>query len=240
MNISSNYKNKYIKYKEKYINLKNIMVGGECTDISGNPILPSKNYKDYFNLDNLLEYEPDERITLNGNCYHIDDIYKWVITQHNDIDPLRNPIVPIDRQRIVDLKNYHKVLGDVRQNGLRLRFAPVNLQNDPEIVMSAVRQNGLALKFASDDLKNDPKIVMTAVKQYGMSLGFTFNLKKNREIVLEAVKQNGMSLQYASPNLKDDREIVLEAVKQNGMAIKYASENLQKDQKIITISKIKD
>ena len=60
---------KYFKYKSKYFTLKE-QLGGEC-----NPI-PTEDYQDPINLENLLDRNPEYRITVNGNCYDIRDIYK--------------------------------------------------------------------------------------------------------------------------------------------------------------------
>ena len=64
MNSKQEYKSKYLKYKSKYIKLKNKLtkkiIGGECTDISGNIYIPTEDYRDPINLSNLKDYEPSE------------------------------------------------------------------------------------------------------------------------------------------------------------------------------------
>ena len=89
---------KYLKYKSKYLKLKE-QLGGEC-----NPI-PKEDYTDPINLENLLDRNPEYRITVNGRCYDIRDIYTWTIELGKPFDPLKNPVSPIDRQRIIDTFN---------------------------------------------------------------------------------------------------------------------------------------
>ena len=91
-------KQKYLKYKNKYLVLKN-QLGGEC-----NP-KPTKDYEDLFRFSNLLDLPPDNRITVNTPCYNIRDIYKYVIEEGKLDDPNRAPIKPEDIQRIRDTYN---------------------------------------------------------------------------------------------------------------------------------------
>ena len=73
-------------------------------------------------------------------------------------------------------------------NGECLKHAPMDIQSDHDIVLTAVKQCGEALAYASDGLKND------------------------RGFVLAAVKLNGNALESASDDLKNDHEVVLAAV----------------------------
>ncbi len=119
-----------------------------------------------------------------------------------------------------------KVLNDVRQDGLALKFAD-ELQDDEEIVLAAVQQNGLALQFA-EELINDIAVVQSAVQQNGLALQFASEiLRDNIEVVKNAVSQNGLALEFASKTLRNDIEVVLPAVRQNGHALKFASETLR-------------
>jgi hypothetical protein len=100
------YKIKYLKYKNKYLNLKN-QLGGECEcppDASGN--LPKMTDRDFITLNELGSYEPSQRITINGKCYFVDGLYDWVIRFNNNNTPHnRNLISPADRQRIINAYN---------------------------------------------------------------------------------------------------------------------------------------
>ena len=169
------------------------MRGGECMDASGNPQLPTEDYSDPIQLSNLLDLDPEQRITINKTCYNIDDIYQWIITQNNNLDPMRKEVIAEDRTRIRNTYNaLHpeanqqraQILADVTQNGMDLYFASYEEINDREIVLAAVTQNGRVLQFASVELQND------------------------REIVLAAVRTAGDALRFASPELQNDPEVI--------------------------------
>ena len=111
------YKNKYLKYKKKYLNLVN-QIGGECEpppdpddiDPIGQPLVTP-------------DITPDDRITINGKCYNINDLYTWILSfplydvgqwrgqtapsqicgiiQPKMEDEIRSPIQPLDFERIV-------------------------------------------------------------------------------------------------------------------------------------------
>ena len=55
----------------------------------------------------------------------------------------------------------------VKQSGLRLQEASVELRADHGVVTEAVKQTGRALQWASDELKADRDVVEQAVKTYG-------------------------------------------------------------------------
>jgi hypothetical protein len=108
---SENYKQKYKKYKDKYIFYKqlknkvngnfNILSGGECDT------LPNPEDED-FNAVNLLDLCSDERITIQNKCYNIRSIYKWIITQNNNLLPgTHTRINEAEKER---LKQMYKVL----------------------------------------------------------------------------------------------------------------------------------
>lgn len=72
----------------------------------------------------------------------------------------------------------------VMQDGCLLKYAPVALRDDKEIVRIAVKNDGWSLKFASPALQNDKEIVKLAVQQYGPSLmNASENLQKDPELI---------------------------------------------------------
>ena len=98
------YKIKYLKYKNKYLNLKN-QLGGECDpDSSGN--LPDMKDLDPITLEELGSYEPSQRITINGKCYFVDGLYEWVIRLNKNNTPYDRKLISLaDRQRIINAYN---------------------------------------------------------------------------------------------------------------------------------------
>lgn len=108
-----------------------------------------------------------------------------------------------------------------------LTYLPMELINDPEVVMAAISstklKGGDVFKKASEELKGDAKFVLSALKINPWIIQYASDeLKANHEIILAAVKLNGLMLEYASDELKGDPEIVIEAVKQNYKSIFYA------------------
>jgi hypothetical protein len=256
-------KQKYLKYKSKYLALKK-QIGGEC-----NPI-PTENYKDPINLENLLDRPPEHRITVNGKCYDIRDIYKWIFKSpggEKDTDPHRIPVdaptkmiirntynnIPLTAEEERSAIDYIRRLDPNRpminvseryKSNKNVVLALVNwrglellsapkFQTDREVVLAAVKNDRRALKYVPT-FNNDKEIVLAAVRQDGNLLeNASIELRADRDVVLAAVKQSGRALHYASRKLKEDREIVLAAVKQYGHLLKYAAEKLRADKEVV-------
>jgi hypothetical protein len=53
----------------------------------------------------------------------------------------------------------------MKENGLNLQHAPVEMKDDKSIVLFAVKQNGLALEYVSERLSNDLEVVTAALIQ---------------------------------------------------------------------------
>jgi hypothetical protein len=64
------------------------------------------------------------------------------------------------------------VIAAVSVNGLDLRLANKEYQDDEEVVKIAVGQNGYSLRWASDRLKDNKGIVMMAVRQWSGAGGW--------------------------------------------------------------------
>ena len=72
-----------------------------------------------------------------------------------------------------------------------------------EVALQAVDQNGMSLRYASKELQNDKEIVLLAIAQDGKCIFSSLqyaskDLQNDKEVVLRAVAQNGKSLQWAS------------------------------------------
>jgi hypothetical protein len=86
-----NYLNKYLKYKKKYISLKN-QTGGECDP------LPQD---DEIDID-IFDLKPHERITIENECYNVRDLYYWIIRNGNDLPYTDWPITHHDEIRLIE------------------------------------------------------------------------------------------------------------------------------------------
>ena len=96
------------------------------------------------------------------------------------------------------------------------------------LVLEAVKQNGVSLDCAYVDVKRDRAFVFGAVIQDYKCLAYApKDMQHGRAIVLEAVMQDGGCLAYAHAELKRDRTIMLVTVNRNGWWLTYAHEDLR-------------
>lgn len=117
-------------------------------------------------------------------------------------------------------------------------------RKNKEVVLEAVKKNGMSLKFASKELQNDQEIVIEAVKQNGLSLKYLPNYYKNNiEIVLLAMQQNPTAWLFSSENIKklDTYENSINTLtklfyeeKNNILISKVNIDNIQKNKKNFT------
>lgn len=113
------------------------------------------------------------------------------------------------------------------KNGLFLQFASA-YQNTPAFVYAAVMQNGLALKYASPELQDDLYIVYAALKQNPIALKYaSLRLRNNLHLVLFAVRLNGLALRYASDTLKRNLFVLAAAYNQNNAVFHDIPEDLR-------------
>merc|ERR1712129_274774 len=70
-------------------------------------------------------------------------------------------------------------------------------------MQDAVRQDGLLLRWATLDVKANREVALSAVKQNGRALRYVVEeLKHDREVVLMAMRNDATFLRYAAPGLK--------------------------------------
>jgi len=109
-----------------------------------------------------------------------------------------------------------------------LRFVPVELLADPQLLAIAFENDGFTLLHAPEKLRAHPDVVYRVVQQNGIELMHaTSKLRSNRSIVAAAVKNCGMALQYAAIHLRNDRGIVDLAARQDTRALKFAGPNVK-------------
>lgn len=106
------------------------------------------------------------------------------------------------------------------------------------------------LKFAPDELKNDKELILSVLaqepaglgghlgarKKYGGEVAMKYadpELQKDKDFVLKAVVKNPLSLEFVSPELKKDNEVVLRAVVKDIHALKYADAKFRGDKNFI-------
>merc|ERR1712227_590403 len=207
---------KYLKYKKKYIQLKN-QLGGEKYN-EHDIIIGLNGYID-------PKYENDEDYILTAIA----------IDKKKDIK-----VLLYISDKLKGSVDFFKQV--VKINGLGLQYGNRDIKNNKEIVLAAVKNNGYAISFASNDLKKDSEVIMAAVEQNGEVLKIFPRariININRDIVLAAVTQNGKAFYYVRmfsdsfERFKKDKEIVSAAVENNGLALEYAGEQFKKDKDIV-------
>ena len=99
-------------------------------------------------------------------------------------------------------------LAKVREDGLVLRNMP-HVQNNPEIVMEAVRQNGVAIRYASRELQQNHAIIMAALRTDGV-FQIMPDIQANREYLLTAVTTHSPQFYRDLPAaFHNDEEVVM-------------------------------
>jgi hypothetical protein len=189
------FKNKYLKYKHKYLHLKDILEGGD--------IISEKALKEAKEFTEFKDLVPK---------FTIGDIFIRFPKFKNK----KEAIMYIIEQK----KNGIEIKKEEKELGLTLEHASSELRDVIEIVLAAVNQNGDELQFASNKLKGNEKVIDAAFKQKASSLQYA-----NREGTLEFMKKNGNSLEFVSNILKGDRHIVAAAFNQNPSSLQHATKD---------------
>merc|ERR1712227_646098 len=226
---------KYLKYKKKYIQLKNQLGGEKYNEhdiiIGLNGYIDPKYENDEDYILTAIDKKKDIKV-----LFYISDKLKGSVDFFKKVVKINGLGLQHGNR---DIKNNKEiVLAAVEQNGEVLKIFPrariININRD--IVLAAVTQNGKAFYYVrmfSDSFerfKKDKEIVCTAVKTYGLALEYAGEqFKKDKDIVLAAVENNGLALKYAEQNLKNDKEIVLAAVTNNYLAIRFMDSSLNND-----------
>ena len=190
------YQIKYLKYKKKYIDLKD-------------------------QISKLSKYELIVHLRTNGLLLEFaSDSLKA------DEDVVIAAIKENPRALLfISFKLHDNIkvfIAAVTQNGYLLEWAPDTLKDNEDVVLEAVNNKGSSLRFASDRLKDNEQVVLTAVKQDGLAIDYTSDkLKGNERIVLAAVEQYGPALTWASDELQIDPKTIFTAVTLNEQAKQY-------------------
>jgi hypothetical protein len=118
------------------------------------------------------------------------------------------------------LRNDHDVvLEALRHDAKALQHASAERRNDRVLVLrmlAEISQSGLALRYTSAELRSDRDVVLAAVRRNGTALDHACQIfLRDREVVLEAVRgdSHGRALQLASAEFHADREIVRHAAR---------------------------
>ena len=188
------FKQKYLKYKNKY----NLLKGG-----FGTSAVVIRGYQN--------KPKPKSSSSSSSSSYSKNIKINDYSTALSIVEKNGMKILDVDS----NINNFRDIaIVAVKQNGLALKFISINLQNDRDIVEMAVKQNGLALKDASPELKNDSGIIELAIQQNGQALKYaSSDLRNNKKIVKLAVENNSQAIYYASDELQGNITFIVNLVK---------------------------
>lgn len=161
------------------------------------------------------------------------------------------------------INDFELVLAAVRSNGLAIKYASIELQQNPEIILEAVKSNGAVLEILIGAFRKNRNIAMAAARSNGSVLKFLYPFFDDKEVVLmalnnvrnqqlenenqlikEKIARSTGSIRYdfdgprsilerASKRLLGDREVVLTAVQKKGTALEHADKKFMSDKEIV-------
>jgi hypothetical protein len=245
-----NYQQKYIKYREKYLNLKNNnnLYGGD-DDI----------YK-FRNMAGDIIYITDINLTIEDIKREIATQkgypYWFLITILDDINLLTNDTIlrTIDNKELTFLVN--RFTSDIYQNNINSYHGDIELLDKLNgDSYTSLRNINISQKlkdckefilFLINKYKNTPdfrtiipfindKTLLLSIIKLDRTIvsSISKELRADKEVMLAAVRQKGDALQYASTALRADREVVSAAVRQDGWALTFAPDELKDDKEIV-------
>lgn len=132
-------------------------------------------------------------------------------------------------------RNPDIVLCAARNDWRSFQFAAPEIRADRAVVLEVLRCGGEALQWASNDLRGDFEVALEAVRNRGQALQYIYGaeLRANDQLVYEAVTNDWRALAHAPEKSCADRAVVMQAVKQNGLAIAHVSDELRADREIV-------
>lgn len=199
----------------------------------------------------LIEYEniPKEHlININGTLYHIETIYKWIIINNNDIDPLKNYVSDENIERIkntydeFNIKNYldndnneDYIIYQIKNNKIHYKDLSEKDKNNKKIILEIY--SPIVVKYFSDELKNDKEFALQILKINGYGIQYLSDeLKNDSQVALVAFHKDNYSLSYVSNELKNTYEFMIECIKINPFMLQYASNELKNNYEMIKCS----
>jgi hypothetical protein len=144
----------------------------------------------------------------------------------------------------------------MQQDGEMLRLLSDNLQDDPEVVLTAIRSGGGAVfQYASPRLQRNRAFILRAIAEIGLVFrnasddqrndqNFVFGMLQASSLMLDCVPEelrrdsifismvaraSASLFEHASAELQGNREFVLKLIKENGFVFRYASDALRGD-----------
>jgi len=233
------YKDKYLKYKNKYLNLKKIQYGGEC-----NPIHKDRNYNDLFTNKNIYEshFIPEMRIMLRGRCYLVTSLYDYHIKNKElklmtkELTLMTNEQPNITELELGEIKNKYTIaIGKVFENIKAIpqdsdfykdikrrfkelmpyKFISINDQN------AVVINNNLYLLFDGTIINSDQEVYFEQNEVLTLDIGAIVIIKKFNKlligIIIRVLENETFEVLIFHPSLLRNKDVF---IKQESMKLK--------------------
>jgi hypothetical protein len=102
-----NFQQKYLKYKSKYLELKNQLKGGACNTAP----IPTDN--EYISFDQYQDIPVARLETIGGHCYDIVQLANWIHLSANATYPATAlPMNAIDKWHVINAYNAYRIAHD--------------------------------------------------------------------------------------------------------------------------------
>jgi hypothetical protein len=239
------YQQKYIEYKNKYLNLKK-QIGGECNTEQ------QLNDVNLITFDDLRDVGPNERISIKGKCYNIVSLLGWLSMNTNKIIPHLNISINsydlyFDKIRLEELckqlfpeelfplDRLIRRIKDIKTGGIRFsNRTPSYIRNNKYLGLYALEYDYKQFPYVSDELRDNEKIVLDVIKEFPYLFRYASDrLRQDKDTVWTAIKTHGAVFQTIADEFKENRDIVLTAVKTYGMALQYVLPKFKADYEIV-------
>ena len=123
----------------------------------------------------------------------------------------------------------------VELDGLSLRYAKQEYQDDADIVDAAIEQNPMALRYAGRVLRSSlSRLVMKKCPGFLQFAGH--DLRDDRDIVKEAVTSDSSLFKFCSKRLKQNTEFVIEMMQIDASLFKQASASVRSDPHVVELA----
>jgi len=120
------------------------------------------------------------------------------------------------------------------------RFIPDNVKHDRKYILEAVSQNGSAYQHVPPELEQDPEIVMTALHAVYNSNMVSSHIPKsvleeNKTIALHLVSVHFTSLMNMPTKWKQDKDIVMAAIAVKSRNFEHVHNSLRDDPEVVAL-----
>jgi hypothetical protein len=242
------YLNKYLKYKTKYLDLKNKMYGGTINKQSKQEDVIAAVKINGLELNNA-----DDKFKKNITIVSIAIEQNLEAIKFVKDSKVLLEVITQKPEAIKFVTDSKLLLAAITQNGDLLQYIPDNLKTK-DLINAAIKQNGDLLQYIPDSLITQDLInaaianKLEAIKHLKSIEKILIGIKKNnasllyitnedptiqngiKQYIIDNIKKNPQILGNLSDVYKNNKDIVFEAIKLNGESLGYA---LSKDNKVI-------